>query len=126
MVDGNRNAEPAAPTLVYCHCAYSKVVPDEVKKQVLSELCASGVAFEAVADLCEMSARKDPGLQRLAKAAPLKVAACFPRAVTWLFHAAKAPLPKQGVEILNMRTEDADAILGKMLADRVPACEEPK
>jgi len=93
--------------LLYCHCAYAKVVPEEVKQEVLRELAGSGVAFEAVADLCEMSARKDPALGRLAGAAPLKVAACFPRAVRWLFHAAGHPLPEKGVEIRNMREEGA-------------------
>ena len=46
--------------ILYCHCAYAKVVPEETKEQVLEQLADSGVAFEAVADLCEMSARKDP------------------------------------------------------------------
>ena len=37
---------------------------------VLRQLCDSGQSFEAVADLCEMSARKDPALQRLAAVLP--------------------------------------------------------
>ena len=39
---------------------------------MLKKLCESGVAFEAVADLCEMAARKDPvalALMRRIKAA---------------------------------------------------------
>ena len=54
------------PRILYCHCQYAQVVPKEVKDAVLRKLCDSGVAFEAVADLCEMSARRDPALQRLA------------------------------------------------------------
>jgi hypothetical protein len=38
------------------------VVPADVKAAVLRKLCESGVAFDAVADLCEMSARHDPML----------------------------------------------------------------
>ena len=33
---------------------------------MLQKLCESGRAFEAVSDLCEMSARRDPSLKRLA------------------------------------------------------------
>src|ERR671931_316888 len=95
-----------APRIVYCHCTYAQVVPRETKEAVLKALCDSGVAFEAVSDLCEMSARRDPALQRLAADGSVKVAACFPRAVKWLFAAAKAPLP-EGAQVLNMRTQTA-------------------
>src|ERR1700733_11201010 len=94
--------------LLYCHCAYANVVPRAVKEQVLLQLSESGRAFDAVADLCEMSARKDPCLKELAAGGPLQIAACYPRAVKWLFSAADAPLPADGVQILNMRTETAD------------------
>jgi|TARA_B100000959_G_C14903883_1_gene592132 hypothetical protein len=102
--------------VLYCHCAYAKVVPEETKEQVLQQLADSSVAFEAVADLCEMSARKDPALKRLAEGEPLKVAACYPRAVRWLFQSAGAKLNGHS-EILNMRSLKADevckALLGK-------------
>ena len=93
----------APPRILYCNCTYAQVVPEETKKAVLQKLCASGAAFDAVADLCEMSARRDPALQQLAAGGPVKIAACYPRAVKWLFAAAKAPLPKDATEILNMR-----------------------
>ena len=51
-------ADPAR--IVYCHCAYAQVVPKAVKEEVLQQLLESGVAFDAVADLCEMSAKRDP------------------------------------------------------------------
>jgi len=101
--------------IVYCHCAYAKVVPDDVKSDVLAKLSASGVGFDAVADLCEMSARKDPELKRLATEGAVKIAACFPRAVQWLFHAADAPLPEAGVEILNMREDSANDIVASLI-----------
>jgi hypothetical protein len=31
--------------------------------------------------------------------------------VKWLFHAAGAPLPKEGVEVLNMREQTADDVM---------------
>ena len=99
------------PRILYCHCAYAKVVPDDVKHEVLRQLTASEVAFDAVADLCEMSAARDPTLAGLAANGPLRIAACYPRAVKWLFHAAGSPLPKDGVTVANMRTETAEEVL---------------
>ena len=95
------------PRILYCNCTYAQVVPKEVKEAVLKKLCESGVAFEAVADLCEMSARRDPSLQRLAACGAVKIAACYPRAVKWLFHAAHADLPVDSAEVLNMRVQNA-------------------
>jgi hypothetical protein len=100
-----------APRILYCNCTYAQVVPKEVKEQVLRKLCESESAFEAVADLCEMSARRDPALRRLAEGGSVKIAACYPRAVKWLFAAAGAPLPSDGTEVLNMRTQNADEVL---------------
>ena len=101
--------------ILYCNCTYAKVVPVEVKRDVLAALSASGVAFDAVPDLCDMSARNDPALKRIAESGPVKIVACYGRAVKWLFHAAKSPLPAEGVEILNMREEDAESINAKLL-----------
>jgi len=100
-----------APRILFCNCTYAQVVPKEVKEAVLRKLCESGVAFDAVADLCEMSARQDSALQRLAGGGPVKIAACFPRAVKWLFAAAQAPLPLNAAEVLNMRTQTAEEIV---------------
>ena len=98
------------PRILYCNCTYAQVVPKEVKEAVLKKLCESGVAFEAVADLCEMSARKDPTLKRLADGDVIKIAACYPRAVKWLFAAANAALPADRTEILNMRVQNAEEV----------------
>ena len=103
------------PRILFCNCTYAQVVPPEVKQAVLQRLCESGVAFEAVADLCEMSARQDAALQRLADGGPVKIAACFPRAVKWLFAAARAPLPAAATEVLNMRVQSADAVTDALL-----------
>ena len=110
----------SAPRILYCHCAYAQVVPKHVKEAVLKNLCESGVEFEAVADLCEMSARKDPSLKKLVEGGAITIAACHPRAVQWLFSAAGAPLPKEGIEILNMRTQTAEQVCDKLL----PKAEE--
>lgn len=101
----------SAPRIVFCNCTYAQVVDKAVKETVLKKLCESNVPFEAVADLCEMSARRDPALKQFAGNGNLKIAACFPRAVKWLFHSAQAQLPVDGTEILNMRTQSADEIV---------------
>ena len=120
----------SAPRILYCHCAYAQVVPPEVKAAVLKKLCESGVSFEAVADLCEMSARKDATLKRLAEGDSVKIAACFPRAVKWLFHTAQASLPVNGTEVLNMRVQSADevaaALFSPELKPNLPASKETK
>ena len=107
-----------APRILYCHCAYANVVPKDVKNEVLRRLADSGRPFDAVADLCEMSARSDPALKRLAEAGPVRIAACFPRAVQWLFHAAGTALPDEGVEVLNMRQQSAEDVTEALLAPR--------
>jgi hypothetical protein len=100
------------PRILYCHCQYAQVVPPEVKEKVLRKLSDSGEAFDAVADLCELSARQDPSLLRLAEGGgSIKIAACFPRAIKWLFHAAQADLPIEGAEVLNMRMQSADEVI---------------
>ena len=98
------------PRIVYCHCAYAQVVPAEVKQGVLQTLAESGASFEAVPDLCEMAARRDPWLQSVSCGGPTRIAACYPRAVKWLFSSAGAPLPEGGIQILNMRTESASDV----------------
>jgi hypothetical protein len=92
-------------------------VPADVKQAVLAGLAESDVAFEAAPDLCEMSARKDPDLVQIATGGPVRIAACFPRAVKWLFSAAGAPLPEEGVEILNMREQPAASVLQAILGE---------
>ncbi len=107
--------------ILYCHCKYAQVVPRDVKDEVLATLAGSGQAFDAVPDLCEMSARRDPKLGELAGGGSVKIVACYPRAVKWLFSAAGAPLPAEGVEILNMRVDTADALVQRLFPANEPS-----
>ncbi|HUF64258.1 MAG TPA: hypothetical protein VMN36_19430 [Verrucomicrobiales bacterium] len=93
------------PRTLYCRCAFAQVIPDDVKDRRLEELCASGEPFDAVPDLCEMAAQRDPGLRELAESAAvegLRIIACHPRAVRGLFRQAGSPLP-DAAECVNMR-----------------------
>ncbi len=120
--------------ILYCRCAYAKVLPEDVKDLVLERLIDSNLPFESVSDLCEMSARKDPGLVALSQQDGLRIVACYPRAVKWLFSAAGAAIQtessqsdasqsdasqsdaKQPVytEVLNMRTDSAESVCAKL------------
>ncbi|MFH1418556.1 MAG: ferredoxin family protein [Planctomycetota bacterium] len=111
-------------SVLYCHCAHTDVIPPQAKREVFRQLNASGVPFEAVADLCEASARRDPMLRRLAESGDLRVAACYPRAVKWLFHAAGAPLTDGRVKVMNMREQGADEVASGLLADCQCACAD--
>jgi len=112
-IPGPVTAQPGK--ILYCRCAYAKVIAPDVKDEVLQRLTRSGTPFEAVPDLCEMSARRDPALKRLAAEDGIRIAACYPRAVKWLFSAAQAPLTKDTVEILNMRVDSARTVVERLL-----------
>jgi len=118
--DHSQNAAEQAsdPTrILYCHCNYAQIISPETKNTDLENLCASNRAFDAVADLCEMAARKDPALTRLSESGPVKIAACYPRAVKWLFSGAKAPLELGSTEVLNMRDASAEDVITRLMAD---------
>ena len=104
-----------AGRILYCHCAYAKVVPADTRTAVLNGLSDAGVEFDAVPDLCEMAARGDERLRELAGTAPLTIAACYPRAVKWLFAAAGAALPEGQVRICNMRVDAPDVVVRGLL-----------
>lgn len=99
--------------ILYCHCAFAQVVPADTKSAVADDLCGSGVSFEAVPDLCEMSARRDPALAEIAAAEDVTIVACYPRAVRWLFSGAGVTLPDQ-VRVLNMREQSAADIAASL------------
>jgi hypothetical protein len=103
--------------ILYCHCAYAKVVPVETKTAVLEGLTRANVAFDAVPDLCEMAARHDPRLAELAGNGTMRVAACYPRAVKWLFASAGVNIEGDKAVILNMRTTPAREVLDRLLED---------
>lgn len=113
------------PCILYCNCTYANVVPEDVKREVLSQLCSSDVSFEAVADLCDMSARKDPALKRIADAGHVRIAACYPRAVQWLFHQAGTPLSTEGVTVANMREANAETVVQQLMTSPTSSAEEP-
>lgn len=106
---GSPTGDAGERRLVYCRCAYAKIVPQAVNDDVLRRLGASGRDFEAVPDLCELAAKKDPSLERFADDGSLELVACYPRAVRWLLHGAGHQLHPDA-KVHNMRTESGEAI----------------
>ena len=89
---------------IYCRCAFAQVIPEDIKNAHLEKLCTSAEPFDAVPDLCEMAARKDPKLAEIAAAPDAEIIACHPRAVRGLFTQACTPVT-ESTKITNMREE---------------------
>ena len=109
------------PRILFCNCAYSDVIPKDVRAEVLDGLFSSGVRFDAVSDLCGLAGEGAASLKALVEASDLRIAACYPRAVRWLFHSAAADLPAQSVKMLNMRTLTPKQVLTALLEGAVAA-----
>jgi hypothetical protein len=53
----------------------------------------------------------------------LRLAACYPRALKWLFNAAGVAWPESGIDVGNMRTETSEQVVEILLNGR-PAKQE--
>jgi len=80
-------------------------------------LSDAGLAYETVNDLCGAAVTGDATMERWARRPGLRVVACYPRAVRWLFHRAGAALKTDEVRLFNGITEDADAIVAALTQD---------
>jgi Pyruvate/2-oxoacid:ferredoxin oxidoreductase delta subunit len=113
------------PAVVFCQCKYAQVLPEAVKQAALKALTDAGQEFQVVDDLCELSARRDPAMAQITSGGPVKIAACFPRAVKWLFHAAGTPLKEDATEIVNLRAVNAldsmPTLVNRTVTPNVPA-----
>jgi NAD-dependent dihydropyrimidine dehydrogenase PreA subunit len=111
---------PSMPQILVCQCRSAGLVPFEVQAAVAKALAASGCAYETVADLCELAGQRDPQLKAFAERGPVKIAACYPRAVKWLFAAAGAALDPSRVEIVNLRVQSAQEVIASLLPANAP------
>lgn len=110
--------------VLFCHCAYSQVISESIKQQVLEGLREAGCAFSEVADLCELAARRDSLFQQLGETQNLKIIACYPRTMKWLFDASGSTMPPD-TEIFNMRTDLPENILRKINSADTESKNEP-
>ena len=89
---------------------------------MLENLAGCGRSFEAVSDLCEFAAHRDPRLAELkarAEKEGLTIVACYPRVVKGLFKQSGNELPEEGVSFLNMRSQTAEEIAAVSAFERV-------
>ena len=102
-------------TILYCQCANSQVIPDDVKSHVLGAMEASGRKFRVVGDLCGMAAAEADELKSIAAGNKLKVVACYDRAVKCLFE--WAGVDAGDIEFFNMRTTAPEEIITSLLGE---------
>ncbi len=113
--------------VLICRCAQVGLTPDATLARLAQAASDAGVSAEWVDDLCELAAHRSPRLAEWAASGDLRVAACYPRAVRWLFEAAGVTLPRAGVTLANARTEPADEVAERLFAGATPgdAVEAP-
>lgn len=104
--------------LVYCNCTYARVIDKEVKAEVLAGLSSSGKQFTAVPDLCELAAKNDAQLDDIFNGEPVRLAACYKRAVKGLCHTAKVEWDDDNINVINMREDTAAKVLAAMLEEQ--------
>lgn len=108
--------------IVFCNCSHADVVPEKVKGTVLHWLGTARAKIEVVSDLCELAARRDPRLVEWSRKGELRVVACYPRVVEWLFHAAGATELDGRLKTYNLRTTGAGRILEELLTGLETVC----
>ena len=98
--------------ILFCQCAYAKLIPDETLCSVQNQLDASHVAFQRVEDLCFLAAKKHPELRQFVESREKKIIlACYPRAVAALLnHAGISSTACNDIEMINLRTLPADKV----------------
>ncbi len=109
------------PRILYCRCAHADLAPLEANAAVLRGMAPARGRAVTVLDLCGLAARRDPMLAGFAAGGPVVIAACEERAVRWLFAAAGAPLPAEGVESINLRSAPVADIAARIAAAAGPA-----
>ena len=107
--------------LIVCRCATGGDGLAEARQRILDALAAAQVPVEVVDDLCELAARKEPGLVKASEEHDLKIVACYPRAVKAMLAAAGGKRNGENLTVLNPRTESVEAIIAQLLAERPTA-----
>ena len=104
--------------ILFCNCGYSDIIDHTIRAEILKKLATTNVDFEAVQDLCELAAKRDPRLKRWAQSGSLTIVACYRRTVKWLFDSANAALDPEKTKFLNMRTDTAGEIISSLLGKK--------
>jgi Pyruvate/2-oxoacid:ferredoxin oxidoreductase delta subunit len=107
--------------ILFCHCSYADIIPDETRNSVVAELKNRRGVF-ATADLCGLAVQNNAILHEMATNPNLCVIACYPRAVRWLFHRAGIELSST-ITIFNMRIQAPEVILASLPPESADAAD---
>jgi len=106
--------------VLFCHCAYTDLLPETSRRQLLDSLNATGQKVHSVADLCLLASRRDPLLtDLLAQKDDLIVVACYPRAVRSLLRYAGIAC-SETTRFYNLREQSAEEILQAIVPNDTP------
>jgi len=106
--------------ILFCSCAFNKLLDDELLAKLLKEVDVAGLEYEVVDDLCRI-ADKEP--EHLRKFEGAKVVACYPRAVKSLFDKAGCS-PKEVINIRKGTGEGDSAEWNKKIAESLGLTKE--
>jgi len=105
----------SAGLVLFCSCEGRNFVPADVNEAVISGLHANGIKISSVPDLCGIAATRMGELKNmLDKADRILIIACYPRAIKWLFNLSGIQWNPATMNVLNMRKENSDTILGRI------------
>jgi Pyruvate/2-oxoacid:ferredoxin oxidoreductase delta subunit len=105
--------------VLFCHCAYTNLLSETTRRQLLDELAATGQTVHSVADLCLLASRRDPLLTELAQVDDLIVLACYPRAVRSLLQYAGVTF-SETARFYNLREQSAEEVLKSIVPEYTP------
>ena len=103
--------------VLFCNCTHYELIAQSDKQEVLNSIKMASFNVVLIDDLCGLAAKKDPILKDWVSYDRLKIVACYPRAVKWLFERADAPLDMDKTEFFNMRTDASQVIIEKLIGD---------
>lgn len=95
--------------LLYCDCANTQLIDPELKQKIKSYLGDFQDEPFLTSDLCGMIGNRDEKLTEIVEADNLKIIACYPRAIKWLFNQAGLQLPDE-TEFLNMKEASSEGV----------------
>jgi len=105
--------------VLICECNSAGLIDRSKLATICASLKAAGVAFDTVPDLCGAAATRDASLKHYSGNGPVRIVACYPRAVKALFEFANAPLSQTDAQILNLREVSGDEALSTLGVDAV-------
>lgn len=102
-------------TILFCRCVHRELTPRARVDALLTRLQQAGLPVVVVDDLCGTCTATPPAQLPIPADGALTVLACYPRAVRWLLHRAGLAVTPASLSVLNLRTQDDNAVLAALL-----------